>query len=55
MKVTIILKIVGMLYRNGFRDLLFEYINNPDNNWDDLLIKALDEFFSYNVEGGIVG
>jgi hypothetical protein len=47
MKITIILKIVGILYRYGLRDLLIKYISDPDNDWDDRLIKALDEFFCY--------
>ena len=45
MKITIILKIVGILYRYKLRDLLIKYIDDPDNKWDDALIKALDEFF----------
>jgi len=48
MKVTIILKIVGILYRYGLRDLLIKYIDDPDNEWDEALIKALDEFFCYS-------
>lgn len=47
MKITMILKIVGILYRHGLRDLLIKYIGDPDNDWDDRLIKALDEFFCY--------
>jgi hypothetical protein len=47
MKITIILKIVGILYRYGLRDLLIKYISDPDNKWDEALIKALDEFFCY--------
>ena len=48
MKVTIILKIVGILYNHILRDLLIKYVNDPDNEWDERLIKALDEFFGYS-------
>ena len=47
MKVTIILKIVGILYNHILRDLLIKYINDPDNEWDEKLILALDNFFGY--------
>lgn len=47
MKVAIILKLVGVLYRKGLRDLLIRYINDPENEWDEALIMALDDFFKY--------
>ena len=47
MKVAIILKIVGVLYKHGLRDLLIKWIDGPDNEWDDKLILALDAFFGY--------
>lgn len=50
MKVTIIIKIVSILYSHGLRDLLVKYIDDPDNVWDDKLIAALDEFFGYKKE-----
>ena len=48
MKVTIILKIVGILYKGGLRELLIKYIDDPENEWDEKLILALDEFFGYS-------
>ncbi|MBE9592726.1 MAG: hypothetical protein IMF19_04530 [Proteobacteria bacterium] len=47
MKITLILKIVGILYSHGLRDLLIKFINDPNNKWDEKLVMALDSFFSY--------
>lgn len=47
MKMTLIIKIAGLLYNHGLRDLLIKYIDDPDVSWDDQLIKALDQFFNY--------
>lgn len=51
MKVAIILKIVGVLYNNGFRELLVRWIKDPNNKWDDNLIAGLDSFFGYTSKG----
>jgi len=51
MKMTVILKIVGILYNFGFRELLIKFVNDPDNSWDEKLILALDEFFGYSSKG----
>jgi hypothetical protein len=48
MKVALILKIVGILYSHGLRDLLIKYVNDPDNEWDEKLVIALDTFFGYS-------
>ena len=48
MKIVIILKIVAILYKVGFREILINFINDPNNTWDDELIKALDEFLNYS-------
>lgn len=48
MKIVLILKIVGILYKVGLRDLLIDWINDPDNDGDEKLIMALDEFFDYS-------
>ena len=47
MKIAMILKIVGILYKYGLRELLIKWINDPDNDWDEKLVLALDEFFGY--------
>ena len=49
MKVALILKIVGILYNHGLRDLLIKYIDDPDNEWDEKLIAALDSFFGKKI------
>ena len=48
MKIALILKIVGMLYKAGLRELLIKWINDPDNDGDEKLIMVLDEFFDYS-------
>ena len=47
MKIALILKIVGILYKHGLRELLIKWINDPDNDGDEKLIMVLDEFFDY--------
>ena len=47
MKIVLILKIAGLLYNHGLRDLLIKYIDDPDTEGDDILVKALDGFFGY--------
>jgi len=47
-KVAMILKIVGIFYKHGLRTLLIEWINDPDNDWDEKLVLALDEFLGYS-------
>lgn len=47
MKITIILKVVGILYNCGLRTLFIKYVNDPDNEWDEKLVLALDQFFGY--------
>ena len=47
MKVTIILKIVGIFYKSGLRELLIKYIDDPENEWDEKLVLALDALFGY--------
>ena len=47
MKIALIIKITGLLYSHGLRDLLIKYIDDPDNEWDEKLIAALDSFFGY--------
>lgn len=48
MQVVMILKIVGILYKHGLRELLIKFIDDPENEWDEKLIAALDEFFGYS-------
>lgn len=47
MKIALILQIAGLLYRRWLRDLLIDYINDPDNTWDDDLIAGLDSFLGF--------
>ena len=47
MKAMLILAMVKALYNNGLRNLLIKFIDDPENIWDDQLIKALDDFCGY--------
>lgn len=47
MKITIIFKVVKYLYNHGFRQVVIEFINNPNNTWDEAVVSALDELFDY--------
>jgi hypothetical protein len=47
MKATMIITALGILYRNGGRALIKKYIEDPNNDWDDNVIKCLDDFFGY--------
>lgn len=44
MKIALIIKIAGLLYNCGLRDLLIKYIDDPDTEGDEKLIAALDSF-----------
>ena len=48
--MVLVLKIAGFLYKIKLREVLIDFINDPNNDWDDKLIKALDEFFNYTSE-----
>lgn len=48
MKIAIILKIVGVLYKAGLREIIIKFIDDPENKWDEVVIKALDELFGYS-------
>ena len=47
MKIALVLKIVGILYNHGFRELLIKWISDPDTAGDEELVAGLDEFFGY--------
>jgi len=48
MKVHAINKLLCMAYREILRDLLLQAINDPDEEWDDMVLMVLDRLFDYN-------
>lgn len=42
--------LLGWAYRLLLRDLVVEAIDDPDTEWDDLVISALDKVFGYTGE-----
>ena len=49
-KATTILYVVKYLYNHGFRELLVEFVDDPDKSWDDLLVKGLDDMLGYKIK-----
>lgn len=39
--------LLGFAYRLVLRDIIQEAIDNPDTEWDDAVIAALDKIFGY--------
>jgi len=50
MKVTVILAFVRIAYKMILRDLLVSAIDDPNSEWDDMVLKALDALFGYEEE-----
>jgi len=51
MKADVIMHMIGALYRAGLRDLLIEAIDNPEKEWDDMIVHVLDVLLGYD-DGG---
>lgn len=47
MKATLLLKIVQMLYKAILRGLLLKAIDDPDTEWDDIVLSIVDRAFDY--------
>ena len=47
MKLTAIITILRMAYKMILRDLLVNAINDPEQEWDDIVLKMLDSLFGY--------
>jgi len=42
-----IYKLVCMAYREVLRDLLKKAINDPNEEWDDVVLEVMDKLFNY--------
>ena len=47
MKESLILKMLGVAYAGFLRGLVLKTIDDPDTEWDDRVLKALDTLFQY--------
>ena len=47
MKLALILKFMSVAYRMILRDLLKKAIDDPNEEWDDMILKMLDSLFGY--------
>lgn len=50
MKAAIVYKLACIAYKMLLRDLLQKAVADPDQEWDDVLMAALDKFFGYKEE-----
>jgi len=50
MKLAVVLAFARMAYKMILRDLLKNAIDDPAQEWDDLVLKVLDAVFGYNEE-----
>lgn len=48
MKWTIVWTLIKQVYAQLLRPVLFKAIDNPDVEWDDVLMKFVDNIFEYN-------
>jgi len=46
--LTAIYSVACMAYRMILRPLLKEAIDNPDKEWDDMVVKITDAIFNYS-------
>jgi len=47
MRSMIIWEIASMVYARLLRDLIVKAINDPDSDWDDVLLRIVDSIFDY--------
>jgi hypothetical protein len=46
-----LIALLGFAYRLVLRDLIQEAIDDPDTEWDDAVMAALDKIFGYDEVG----
>jgi len=47
MKVAVIYKILCMIYADLLRPLVKKAVDDPNEDWDDMLMSILDKLFDY--------
>ena len=48
MKIAALMAIARMAYKLILRDLLKGAIDDPNSEWDDMVLRALDAVFGYS-------
>lgn len=51
MNLIVPLTIVRILYILFLRKLLKKAIDDPEQEWDDVMLRALDTLLGYNLKG----
>ena len=47
MKISVLWSLAGMAYKMILRDLLKKAIEDPDEEWDDIVLAICDSIFNY--------
>lgn len=50
MKYTVLYQAICMLYKMMLRDILKKAVDDPNEEWDDVLMAATDALFGFKVE-----
>jgi len=50
MQTTIMLSFAKLAYAKILRGLILKAIDNPDETWDDDVLKVLDTIFAYKED-----
>jgi len=48
MKFAALYQLAQMSYRLILRDILVKAIDDPENDWDDVVISMVDRIFNYS-------
>lgn len=46
-QVLMYIKIVSIMYQSGLRTLIKAIVDDPDKEWDNILLEILDKIFGY--------
>ena len=49
MKNYAILQVAKLIYKTILRDLLCKAINDPEQEWDDIVLSVCDRLFDYEA------
>lgn len=49
MKLMLIYNLMKVAYAQILRDLLLKAIDDPDSEWDDIVLSITDSIFNYEV------
>jgi len=49
MKFTVIYALLKQIYKTILRPLLVKAIDDPDEDWDDVVLSIVDKLFDYSA------